>query len=298
MTESPWTASALQCTTDEDCTHTAEEVGLTPLDPPDIDCGAQFSNAIVLHVCGGGWGGAPGGFVIQWQTAADATAHGWPDNGNPASTSFCETTFVGSDWDLAMGECVDIQFGRNLFNQPGVSTTCPGGAPLTCGTNYVFRAKALSTPNMTESNWTLSALHCNTDFDCNNPAPGTGGEEEGCTLTQGYWKNHASAWPVEQLTIGTVTYSKEQLLQILNQPVRGNGLVSLAKQLIAAELNIASGATSTDVDQAIADANALIGGRVIPPVGSDYLSPSSTSSLNNTLTSFNEGDIGPGHCGD
>jgi len=295
MTESGWTLSALQCSTDEDCANTAQLEGLTPLDPPDLFCQTQFSNAIVLHVCGGGWGGAPGGFVIQWQTAADRNANGWPDNGATPSPSLCEATFTGGSWNLGMHECVDIQFGANLFNQPGVTTTCPGGAPLTCGTNYVFRSKALGTSTMTESGW-IGDLHCNTDFDCANPAPGTGEEEGGCTYTQGYWKNHASAWPVQSLTLGTVSYSKAQLLRIPNQPARGNGLVSLAHQLIAAKLNVASGASDASIASTIVSADAMIGGRVVPPIGSGSLSPASTSSLTNTLDSYNEGDIGPGHC--
>src|SRR5688572_23676843 len=62
----------------------------------------------------------------------------------------------------------------------------------------------------------------------------------GCTLTQGYWKNHPEAWPVASLELGSVTYSKAQLLSIFRTPVSGNGLVSLAHQLIAAKLNVAA----------------------------------------------------------
>jgi hypothetical protein len=64
--------------------------------------------------------------------------------------------------------------------------------------------------------------------------------QNGCAFfTQGYWKNHPDAWPLDTLTLGTVTYSKDQLLLILRRPVRGNGLVALAHQLIAAKLNVA-----------------------------------------------------------
>jgi hypothetical protein len=34
----------------------------------------------------------------------------------------------------------------------------------------------------------------------------------------------------------------------------------------------------------------------VPPVGSGYLAPSGTSGLTGTLTSYNEGATGPGHC--
>ena len=66
-------------------------------------------------------------------------------------------------------------------------------------------------------------------------------------------------WPVTELQLGNVTYTQEQLLAILHQPVRGNGLLILAHQLIAAKLNIAAGADPSCIQDAIAEADALIG---------------------------------------
>jgi hypothetical protein len=121
----------------------------------------------------------------------------------------------------------------------------------------------------------------------------------GCTFTQGYWKNHPEAWPVQSLTLGTVTYTKAQLISILKTPVKGNGLISLSYQLIAAKLNQASGASvPPDVAAAIAASDALIGGLVVPPVGSGSLSTASTSTLGTTLDNYNNGLAagGPSHC--
>jgi len=70
----------------------------------------------------------------------------------------------------------------------------------------------------------------------------------------------------------------------------------LAHQLIAAKLNIAKGANGSAVAQAITDADNLIGGLMIPPVGNGYLTASATSALTTTLTNYNEGATGPGHC--
>jgi cysteine-rich repeat protein len=112
-------------------------------------------------------------------------------------------------------------------------------------------------------------------------------QAEDCTFTQGYWKNHAEAWDVTSLTLGGTPYTQAQLLSILRTPVRGNGLVSLAHQLIAAKLNLANGADDADIADEIAAADALIGSRVVPPIGSGYLSPSSTSSLVGALDGFN-----------
>ena len=86
-------------------------------------------------------------------------------------------------------------------------------------------------------------------------------------------------------------------MSILNAPVSGNGLISLAHQLIGAKLNLANGANPTSIASTVAAADALIGGLVIPPVGAGYLAPSATSAYTQSLDDFNNGLSGPGHCG-
>ncbi|KUG08500.1 hypothetical protein ASU33_10080 [Solirubrum puertoriconensis] len=116
-----------------------------------------------------------------------------------------------------------------------------------------------------------------------------------CTYTQGYWKNHPNAWPVSSLTLGSVTYTKEQLLSILKTPVKGNGLVSLAHQLIAAKLNVANGTNPAAISTSINQADALIGNRNI--LNGGYLAPSATSTLTDKLDAYNNGKLGTPHCG-
>ena len=58
--------------------------------------------------------------------------------------------------------------------------------------------------------------------------------------------------------------------------------------------NVAAGASPPSPDIALADA--LIGGLVIPPVGSGFLDPSVSSALNDALDGWNTGLTGPGHC--
>ena len=111
---------------------------------------------------------------------------------------------------------------------------------------------------------------------------------EGCTNTPGYWKNHPEAWPVSSLTLGVNTYNQQQLLDILNQPVRGNGLVKLAQHLIAAELNFAKGASSTpEVDDAIVEAHTLIGQLFIPPGGTGSLRQNEVNSVATIIDDYN-----------
>jgi hypothetical protein len=96
---------------------------------------------------------------------------------------------------------------------------------------------------------------------------------------------------VTELQLGNVTYTQEQLLAILHQPVRGNGLVSLAHHLIAAKLNVANGSDPSCIQQTIADADALIGDLVVPPVGTGYLAPRDVEALKDMLEDYNEGRL-------
>jgi hypothetical protein len=112
-----------------------------------------------------------------------------------------------------------------------------------------------------------------------------------CVRGQGYWKNHPDQWPVIQLLLGNNAYDKDQLLSILHQPVRGNGLVLLAHQLIAAMLNSANGADASCIEQTLADANALIGDLLVPPVGDGYLRPGDVSAVAEILDNYNEGAL-------
>jgi hypothetical protein len=127
-----------------------------------------------------------------------------------------------------------------------------------------------------------------------------------CTYTQGYWKNHGPSpsgnneneWPVTSLMLGSVSYTDVQLQAILDTEPAGNGLISLAHQLIAAKLNVENGADDTAVASAITEADTLIGALIVPPVGGGFLAPATTSALIDALNDYNTGATGPGHCGD
>ena len=252
------------------------------LDKPAIACSTSASSNIAVDVIAGE-SGAPNGFVIEWMTVADFVANGnqWPDD----PSNVCQASFSNN---LAPNQTVEVVIGDDrLFDTLGVQSEC-SGEPLLCDTAYVFRCRANATDSCDASQWgntiTCATLPCD---------PG-----QNCTYTQGYWKNHTDVWPLQSLTLGAVSYNASQLLQILNRPAQGNGLVMLAHQLIAAKLNIANGADPTAVQQTVIDADNMIGGLIVPPIGAGYLSPGQTSALTDTLTEYNEGTIGPGHCDD
>ena len=131
-------------------------------------------------------------------------------------------------------------------------------------------------------------------------------EPAGCTLTQGYWKNHEAAWPVTELTLGDRDYSQEELLELLwTPPAGGDASLILGHQLIAAELNLAAGAAlSPAIEEAFDDAHLWL----IAHADSDGALPFGTRphfdgraaaiDLAGALGDFNEGSTATPHCDD
>jgi SdrD B-like domain len=90
---------------------------------------------------------------------------------------------------------------------------------------------------------------CRADFGFWIPpvaAPGTG--------TPGYWKNHPEAWPVEQITVGGVTYTKAQAIAWLNL-VGKDKTITMFSSLVPAKLNLLIGNDGSCVSSTIAAAD-------------------------------------------
>ena len=79
------------------------------------------------------------------------------------------------------------------------------------------------------------------------------------------------------------------MLQIFATPAAGNGLISMAHQLIATKLNIASGADPTPISAEVASTDALIGALVVPSIGAGFLAPAICSPHTQALDDFNTG---------
>jgi hypothetical protein len=268
----------------------ASAVGV-PLDAPVLTWQASGSGKIELLVAAGATG-CPEGFTMWWMRESDFQANGgqWYLYGNALQG---ECWFVGQPtlnvepgepgtFALGPNQSITIQIG-DIADESGIVSYSL--EELVEGTDYVFCTFANAGGGFDQSPYSQNIAGTTILYSAN------------CTYTIGYWKNHPSAWPVTSLTLGTVTYTQAELLAILNQPTQGNGLVSMAKQLIAAKLNVAAGANSGSVASAIAAADAQIGGLVVPPVGAGYLAPSTTSAKTETLDDYNNGVTGPGHCG-
>jgi hypothetical protein len=92
-----------------------------------------------------------------------------------------------------------------------------------------------------------------------------------CPHPQGYWKTNPALWPVTSLVLGSQTYSKTELLNILKTRVgsgpKADASLILADQLTAAKLNIANGSDPAPVSSTITHADSLLsafGGNKLP----------------------------------
>ena len=124
----------------------------------------------------------------------------------------------------------------------------------------------------------------------------------GCTFTQGYYKNHESyvqqiLGPNGTLNIGTIAspflLTAAQIdVNLETPPKKGDAFYILTHQLITAELNILGGGSApAAVQQAIADANALLADQVITDAERDQ-----AIAISAILDDYNNGLTGPGHC--
>jgi len=257
------------------------------LDAPIIRQVDSSRSSLTVEVEAGATG-APMGFRVAWMKLSDFNANGgWP--ADPSSPLLSRAQFYGvptwnmstGSYQLPAGAKVTIEVG-DLFDETGLLAN--NVRELGDQQQYVIHVQAVGTA-------TDLASDQSTDLQATTqPA------SQNCTFTQGYWKNHPDAWPVNSLTLGTVTYTKAQLIQIFNEPAKGNGLVSLAHQLIAAKLNIANGADPTPILATINAADAQIGNLVVPPIGSGFLDPDETDANAQILDDYNNGKLGVNHC--
>jgi hypothetical protein len=141
----------------------------------------------------------------------------------------------------------------------------------------------------------------------------------GCTLTIGYWKNHAGFGPqADKVTpllpqwLGTSGGAKSikvttaalavQLLSFNgsnNVFAASNGINKLYAQLLAAKLNIANGANGSSVASTIAAADAfLANNNSLSWAGLTKAQQATVNGWMSALDDYNNGASGPGHCDD
>jgi hypothetical protein len=124
-----------------------------------------------------------------------------------------------------------------------------------------------------------------------------------CPIPLTHWRDDPDHWPVETLTLGSQSYDKSELLEIVNTRVNASGerdaSLLLAHQLIAARLNVANGSDPAPVTGTLEDADTLLGGYAGKlPYGVELSSPAgrAMSGDASVLKDYNHGNLTPG-CG-
>ncbi|KAA9333316.1 hypothetical protein F0P96_10110 [Hymenobacter busanensis] len=239
----------------------------------------------------------------------DATPNNVNEPNDDDFTEFEQGGTIGFDFGSAAPitatslTVIDVEFAYNFEGETGNVKlyASKGGAQIgpaypfhDAGPNGVEVVSLGNTPGVGYIEVTIVGSMGIDNLRFCRPAPPT----SHCTYTQGYWKNHPNAWPVQSLTLGGISYSKAQLITIFQTPVRGNGLLALAHQLIAAKLNVANGSSPAAVAADIAAADAMFVGKDLRANPQPSVPTSQTSALVGRLDNYNNGVTGPGHCDD
>ena len=180
------------------------------------------------------------GFV--WQ---DMNNNGIQDPGEPG---IANAVVSSVEWSLPIAT---DEFGvyRSMFGPETVAVQIPPGthpSPLNVGDD-AFDSDG--DPDGLGNSVAIVGGSCRADFGFWVPpvaAPGTG--------TPGYWKNHPEAWPVEQITVGGVTYTKAQAIAWLNA-VGKDKTITMFSSLVPAKLNLLIGNDGSCVSSTIAAAD-------------------------------------------
>ena len=200
--------------------------------------------------------------------------------GTSCSGNFSVTATTDSLGNYAVGlpQC------KGTYRACIVPATLPPGSTVVSPACVNFTAS--STNNDIGISWIVQSSLC--------------GSGSACPRTQGYWKTHASVWPVMSLMLGSQTYTQSELLVILNTPV-GKGTsadasISLAYQLIAAKLNVANGSDPGPISGTISAADARLstfGGKLPYHVAPTSTIGQEMVNLGLTLDQYNNGQFTP-----
>lgn len=182
--------------------------------------------------------------------------------------------------DLSTGTLYTIDFTFTLTPTSGTPTTVTGSIDFTATSSTATEMATASWPGAPLSaNYTVTGTATLTSSGSTvtitfggSPSAVLSCAGTACPATFGFWKNstmHPFPTSVQTngLTIGGVTYTATELLAILKTPSdQGNAVNILAKQLIAALLNLAAGAVhNSAADAAILDAETLLMNNGTPP---------------------------------
>jgi len=209
------------------------------------------------------------------------------NEGDAAARGFNVTAFVDLDHDRTPGAGESL--GAVFVSALDVGGSANLSASWTPPTPGVFDVCGIADPDgaVAESNESNNVACLSVEVRL---APTV------CPHSQGYWKTHEEAWPVDSLVLGNRTYAKTELLALLRTPSRVDASLILARQLIAAKLNALVGSDVTWIQADLAEADALLAAGPVLPQGVPPPSPTGQwmVAVASVLDAFNNGTLSPG----
>jgi hypothetical protein len=153
-------------------------------------------------------------------------------------------TVTLSDVDICLGESVVLTANTtatDILWSTGETTKSITVAPVT-KTTYTVLVTSTGPDGCTAiAKATVTPKSCVTN-------PGTG--------TPGFWKNHPDAWPVSEIVIGGVVYSKSAAIALMKKSTDKDKTTNMFEQLVAAKLNILIGNDPSCISATILAADA------------------------------------------
>jgi hypothetical protein len=285
------------------CTVGAASVGVPSAGSPYV---LAAGGTMTCSYTAASWGGGTSGT----NTATAATTGEVRGGSGTAPWSFAAATI-----EHETDECITARDDMGTPLVPGddraLGQVCASGLS---GGQHTFPTYRLDVRDLATT--CGSNTITNTASFASNDTPDTGSSPHtvtvnvvcvtGCTLTQGYWKNHAdpsrkqfdATWNlIPGAANASFMNTGVSWIQTFNTPPAGNAFYVLAHQYMAARLNVLAGAqASPTVLTAINNATALFAAL---PASGTALSSSQTRTartLATTLDNFNNGLMGTPHC--
>jgi hypothetical protein len=118
-----------------------------------------------------------------------------------------------------------------------------------------------------------------------------------CPQSQGFWKNNSGKWPETTLILGNQSYSQSELLNILGTSTVMDASMVLARQLIAAKLNIQNFSNPAPVGSTITTSDNLLSGfsgKLPYSVKTSSTTGMAMTSAANVVQNYNADKLTPG----
>jgi hypothetical protein len=119
--------------------------------------------------------------------------------------------------------------------------------------------------------------------------------KQNCTYHAYHWINNPDAWPA-QVTLGGVTYTRADLLNLQNAPP-GDPAVDLLKETIIAIVNIYNGASPASIESTLVEADNWLSNYQADGELSEF-NQQQARSFTSVLEKFNNGLLYPASCAD